>query len=245
MFRGLTAPADGSPVAASRHQPAAPPSFASPPLDAVGPPPPERCAPPAAAADASPPASAPPPAVAKRDHPPAARRKTAKRAKFIVADPAAARINLGEDGRLPELKLAADRPRAKEEAPAKAQSPWLLIGVLLISTAASLGMLLTPQQAGTPDDSAAARRHLQQHYIGTEAPLEAYQLRLRQALQAHSRSETAQEQRLYRQVLDMLKREGKNEDTGLTGAPHDAGDPPNDIDLERWLNRLIDSGAGG
>ena len=127
---------------------------------------------------------------------------------------------------------------------AKESNPAMMIAALAVSVAISIGLLLldsSPFAAPTSKMLEDSRIHLSEHYIGgsERTPiLRPYQIKLREALQAHARLEYQLERKLYREVLDSLRAERKNEVVGVTGVAH--GDsPPNDQDLEQHLNILL------
>jgi hypothetical protein len=71
-------------------------------------------------------------------------------------------------------------------------------------------------------------------YYGTEfGQLLPYQLLLREAQQAHSRGDLALERQKYREVLRMLRAEGRGKFEGLTGTPK------SDQDLAKLLGTML------
>jgi len=148
-------------------------------------------------------------------------------------------VHLGADGTLPSLHL--DEP-SKKPTPDESQNrtnPALLMGVLAVSLALTLMLLLadtSPQVDTTTKDY--AREQIETHYLSRKAPFEPYEELLRKALQAHAQGKLELERDYYRRVLDMLNAEDKNRYRGLTGVP-DATEPPNDRHLQETLTRLI------
>jgi len=168
------------------------------------------------------------------------RRPKPKQAKFVSAEGTSSQIQLGADGQLPRLVLEEGKKQRREEQ-AESSNPWLLRVVLIVSIGMSGLMLVwNPTSGGGQSKSKQEAREVIETTYATSrggGSLEPYQLLLGEALQAHSRGETATERRLYRNVLDMLHGEDKNEFTGLTGKPQ--GPRPSDTDLEALLATLL------
>lgn len=141
-------------------------------------------------------------------------------ATFIAADTEARRLDLGSDGKLPELRLE-ETQSAKSDASQSGSSPWLLIGVLAFSILSSIAMLLidagaTGRDATSKED---ARLEIQRVYLNTGDSVFAkpFEQRLRQALLAHSRGDWDEESRYYREVSQMLRADNLHPLRGLTG----------------------------
>lgn len=150
------------------------------------------------------------------------------------------------DGKLPELVLSDRDAAAAPEATAPRGQPWLLIGLLVFSVASSVLMLLFDPSAATDSKTSreAAREGIRLYYTGQPPRLEAYQTRLRLALQAGQRGDRVEERRLYQEVLVLLRSEGTSKFRGLTGmASSDVdppeGGPPNDRHLERLISTML------
>jgi hypothetical protein len=192
-----------------------------------------------AVADASP-ADLPPPV-----SPPAAPRRKPTKAKFIAADATTTKIEIGDDGQLPQLKLAEVSDTEPKPQSRRFSSPLLLVLALAVSTSLSVAMLFWDASAERPEaeSKADARQSLIDDYINSPPKLEPYKMLLRRALQAHSRGEYRTERRLYRQVLDMLHAEDKNRAgnrRGLTGLREERDNrPPNDQHLKEQLTILL------
>ena len=167
--------------------------------------------------------------------------RPAQAAKFIADEAAPTRVQLGADGRLPEL-LFEDRPAEPDlqEAQTRGSNPLLLVGVLCFSITLSVILLVfEPQEVRSSDAAKAEARHwIALKYIGTGPNLKPHEKRLREALQASYRGDDAAERRLYREVLNMLHDESHRGAVGLTG-PRTAADPPNDQHLEQQLATLL------
>ncbi|MFM7072012.1 MAG: hypothetical protein ACKO38_09500, partial [Planctomycetota bacterium] len=175
--------------------------------------------------------------------PPQPPARISQTARFIAADPSALRVQLGADGKLPELLLEDADKQQETVAEEKPQSspPWLLMGVFAISIAMSLAMLFMEVDGGGAvgqRSQVLARTQLKQLYTGDYPPLAPYQQRVRQALQAFQRGDRDEERRLLREVLDILHAESKSRTTGITGMI-DAPDPPIGNPSDRHLESLI------
>ncbi len=118
-------------------------------------------------------------------------------------------------------------------------NPLLLFGALAFSLVATVVLVFMPTEDETParaSEKQAARARIEEEYIvgmDKSATLEAYQLVLREALQARSRHDYAEERRRYRRVLDMLRSERGKFDRGLTGSP------ARDETLEKLITTLL------
>jgi hypothetical protein len=163
-------------------------------------------------------------------------------AKFITDRPDVALVKLGEDGKLPELRLNdASRPAARRDK--KNKSPLLLYGVLGFSFALSLGMLLVNPGSQQVSSSAQeeARAGLVEFYGEEGAEKERYQQLLRQASIDHSRGDFEAERRAYGEVLRMLNAADildKANPIGLTGKQTGRG-RASDEELRRHLQILL------
>lgn len=191
------------------------------------------------------PTSAPPVAVVSQYAQTAPRRV----AKFITADVAQSRLELENDGELPQLKLTQFGGKKQKKAVQQSGSQWrvalLVCGSLVVS--ASLLMI------GPGDSSRArsrpaddARAIIEQRYIGTgQEDLETYQLYLREALVAHSHGDIPTEKRYYRKVVHLLSDEAldgpQSDGKGLTGLRQQSSDRrlPSDTELHRLLSTLL------
>lgn len=206
--------------------------FKSPPVGA----PPTESAPPRtkpAPPPAAPPKPGPETPVATTQSP---SQRQAKAAKFVAAGAVKSRINLGEDGQLPELVVQEGKETTKQPTEKSESSKSLLpVAALSVSVVLSLLVLLIPSGSGeraTPKKE-AARQQLKQYYIGKDREtLEPYQIKLRRALIARDEAEARQ---LYRDVLMMLRDETSR---GLT-SPVQSEAPPNDKDLEEQILILL------
>lgn len=132
-------------------------------------------------------------------------------ARFItdqVGDPL---VKLGEDGHLPELSLeeASGGKKKTDEQKSKQGNPllvYLAVGFSVISSTLMLVFDLGPGSSGRVDKT-SAREEIRQFYGSGEDELKDYQLLLREAALAHSRSDIKTEKMYYRRVLRLLRSE--------------------------------------
>jgi len=153
---------------------------------------------------------------------PAPRRKVAR---FITAEPSDSTLPLAADGKLPELRLETDDARAKPSAEARSMNPLVLFGVLCLSVAFSMAIVIFARRTSSEPDAdlkAQARWKIEQEFFGSgnmddrnPAP---YQILLRDAQRAHARGDFQSEKKCYRKVLDMLRAERGTLEKGLTGS---------------------------
>jgi hypothetical protein len=144
-------------------------------------------------------------------------------ARFItdqVGDPL---VKLGEDGHLPELSLeeATGGKKKKDDQKSKQGNPFLVylaVGFSVISS--TLMMVFDIGPGSNPRiDKSTAREEIRQFYGSGEDRLEDYQLLLRDAALAHSRSDFQREKAYYRHVLGMLRSEDNQGFIRLTKTP--------------------------
>jgi hypothetical protein len=202
---------------------APPPVSAPPSAQQAGPMTPYVVPTPTAAQTAAP-AAAPPPV----------RPNTAQ---FLAATPQAPAISSTADGKLPTLQLAdspdAAAPRVESQSPP--MPLWLALMAVVASTAISL-LLVTHDFDGSQANQTTkgdARRQLTAFYGNDLTPLRPFQVHLREAQLAHSRGDFAAERGRYRQVLALLRAEGRSKFDGLTGTPG------GDAELARLLAILL------
>jgi hypothetical protein len=165
-----------------------------------------------------------------------------KSATFIIADATARHVELGAGGQLPHLVLDETRKKEVPEEKAEGSRTWLLLAAVLGSVVLSVGMLFIPTSGGRVESSRKtdARKKIENIYVlhPTQAG-RASQPLLAQALQAYNRGDYAEERRLYRKVLDLLHREGKESTPeGITGAIR-SDTLPNDAELEEQISILL------
>lgn len=153
-------------------------------------------------------------------------------ARFIPGG-GGATATLAADGRLPELKLQEGKA-GHAAGEAEATNPLVMIGVLCLSFVMSTALLLV--DFGTPNSSnrqALARQRLVEFYEQTKGPLAPYQQYLRSAQRAHARGDEPTEQQMYRQVLQLLRAEGRSRYASVTRTPSE------DRELEKLLATLM------
>lgn len=141
-------------------------------------------------------------------------------AKFITDGPGDPLVKLGEDGHLPELQLEDGKKRPGVQQEAKKTNPVWLVLILSIAFGLSALMLFIDFEnlGSSAHEKAAARGELVSYYAEGEGTIATYQVHLRQAQRARSRRDYTGEKAEYRKVLQMLRAEGKNPYTGVTGS---------------------------
>lgn len=152
-------------------------------------------------------------------------RKESKRqvARLITNRTTEAAVQLGTDGRYPELSLAHVAAPVKQDATPRESNPVLLLTVLAASCLSSIALVLTDFEGGTSPrgfDPLEARSQLTEFYGKDSAALEPYQKFLREASIDHSQGELKSERQRLMKVLDLLKAvDAKDPDNlnGLTG----------------------------
>jgi len=146
-------------------------------------------------------------------------RRPQKVARFITDGPGDPLVRLGEDGNLPELTLNEGAVTETGERPAKKQaSSGLLLALLFCSFSMTVLLLFVDveQHSSVAQQKAQARQQIAEFYGREGAPLQPYQIYLREARQAYSRGDMQTERDRYRKVLQLLRAEGKRKFTGLT-----------------------------
>jgi len=182
------------------------------------------------------PAAAQPALVTMPGAPPTATQPPANTARFKAASVQSPTVVPTADGKLPTLQLAdADVDPAQAAGGDKAVPLWMASLAVVASTVISVILLVgDPQGSESVSSRRAQARHDLAIYYGSEAvQLRPYQVLLREAQQAHSRGDFATERQRYRQVLALLRAEGRNQYIGLTGTPKD------DEELARLLSILL------
>lgn len=148
-------------------------------------------------------------------------------ARFITDQAGDPLVKLGADGHLPDLALQegiAIVPEKAKPSQEQASKSLPLVAGFAVSVALSLLMLFVDLESatGTVQQVQVARKAVAIFYGSENAPLEPYQKLLRRASWAYSQGDIESEQRLYREVLQMLRAENKNSVTGLTRLPLEA-----------------------
>ncbi len=136
-------------------------------------------------------------------------RKESKRqtARPITTRSGEAAVQLGADGKYPELSLAAGTGPKKQADQPKESNPALLFTILAASCLSSAGLLLVDFQttgAASSQEQATARSELAAFYGADSAQLEPYQRLLRRASVEYSQGNRGTERRLLKQVLGLL-----------------------------------------
>jgi hypothetical protein len=184
------------------------------------------------------------------------RRDTAKRAaksadnpnrqvaRFLTNQGGDSLVKLGEDGNLPELTLLEDaNPKARKKEKSQSNPMVLYLGVAFSLLFSTLLMFMDVDDGTvSASDLVRARREIEDFYRKKpDEELMSYQKLLRNARLARSLQDTAQERRLYDQVLDMLDSEDLHPELGLTGRPRDSGElgQLSDERLRRLIGTLI------
>lgn len=122
------------------------------------------------------------------------------------------------------MRLTEKEEQARPAESQRGVNPLVLVLVLCISVVSSILLVMYEPAASGPANSdrrERARWVIQEDYFSNldkSKPLEPYQLRLRQAQQAHSRGDYSVERKLYKEVLDMLRAERGAYDRGVTGS---------------------------
>lgn len=154
------------------------------------------------------------------------RRKTARKeskrqvAKLITNRGAEATVQLGTDGRYPELALASVAAPTKTDSKPKESNPVLLFTVMAASCLSSVGLLLVDFDSPavhSSEDKAFARSELASFYGTDSSALEPYQKLLRQAAVEYSQGDKDAERALLRQVLNLLKAVDAKDPQNLNG----------------------------
>ncbi|HVA49768.1 MAG TPA: hypothetical protein VNH11_25600 [Pirellulales bacterium] len=147
------------------------------------------------------------------DPPPPAPRPQVAVPRFKPVDPSAAAVSLTQNGTLPELSLADAKHPPKAAVQAEKQPQTLMLTVLVaISLTLSVCLSFVDFSPGTGNATTReqARYQIAGFYGQANAPLEPYQLLLRDAQRAHSRGDRATERAKYREVLRRLRAENRS-----------------------------------
>ncbi len=167
-------------------------------------------------------------------------------AKFIAADIAESRIEMGADGQLPELTLSTDVDSQQKMESKRTQNPWGLVLLICGSLIASTALLMFEDPSTkTHSDIEGMILRLKDKYIQEpDNQLVPYQKYLRDALLARSQGDAAKEQTYYRKVLHLLRAEHHKRDhdeKGLTGQLIESSDRSlrSDEDLEKQLSDIL------
>jgi Inner membrane component of T3SS, cytoplasmic domain len=183
--------------------------------------------------------------------PPTERRRTPpkKESKRQVARPITSRggeaaVQMGADGKFPELALTAGTELKKTVAKPKESNPALLFTILAASCLSSAGLLLVDFETTTvssSEDLAFTRSQLAAYYGTDSAQLEPYQKLLRRASVEYSQGNRAAERQLLKQVLALLHSVDASAPenlNGLTGRQFGQG-KASDQKLEKLLQEIL------
>jgi hypothetical protein len=162
-----------------------------------------------------------------------------KTARFVSAEVAQSTLKLAEDGKLPELHLRVGQEKDQREAKTRSVNPLVLFGLLAISVALSMALVLLdvgPPKAPLKDQ---ARREIEERFFPRDGqePVE-YQEYLMKAQRANTQGDRQGERKAYERVLDLLRQERP---------PHVKNDklwsvttsPRGDEDLKRLISILL------
>jgi hypothetical protein len=140
-------------------------------------------------------------------------------AKFITNREGDALVQLGADGKLPELSLQEDRQTSTKTTKKKASNPNILYAALAASFFVSIMILLldTSGFETAPVKVESVRKDITKFYEKPGQEPHKYQLELRQAELAHAKADYKKEKLHYRRVLFMLQAQDTNPLKGLTG----------------------------
>ena len=168
------------------------------------------------------------------------RRRKRQLARFVTDDSGGARVQLGEDGQLPELALDEDLTGGRPARGTRTSNNLLLYVLLAVSVASTAMLLLVeaPGSAGGETDQAQARDELKQILHDSRpkkgATESAWRTLVRESLAAGSRQDRAGELRAFDRLLELLNAEDiRQTSTGLTG------DKGRDKTLRTLIARLI------
>lgn len=151
------------------------------------------------------------PAASARTNAPRGPSDQAAAPRFIPMEAASSVQPLAQDGKLPELSLVELQSRGRARSEPKKSHPALLSVALGLSMLLSMWMVLADlgPDSGAPSERETARRKLATYFQNSGAPLEPYQLLLRDAQRAHSRDDDEAEAAFLRRVLSMLRTEAR------------------------------------
>ena len=149
-------------------------------------------------------------------------KKKQQIAQFITDEDGDSLVKLGEDGQLPELKLA-DSLQANPDGPngksgGSSTGLYLLLGVSVLFSCMMLLMDTSTNKSSLKEKHEAAGA-LRQFYVKQDEQPKLYQQYLQEARLARSRRERTKEKMYYRRILDLLNSEDISQFSGLTGSP--------------------------
>ena len=147
------------------------------------------------------------PATGERRRPPKKESKRQEVARPITTRSGENAVQMGADGKFPELALSTGTGPAKPMGQRKESNPAVLFAILAASCLSTAAMLLIDFDSTTTtssSDQAFARSRLAGFY-GTDADqLEPYQVLLRRAAIEYSQGHRSQERKLLKEILSLL-----------------------------------------
>lgn len=167
------------------------------------------------------------------------RRRKRQVARIITDSSGEARVQLGEDGQLPELALDEDMTGGQPSRERSGSNRLLLYLLVAASSAGSLLLLVMEGPVGRSSNPGQLARSELKTLLPDKptADTPRWQLLIWEALAANSRNDRAGEQRALASLRDLLNAEDLGE-TGLTGNIND------DQKLRKHVARLIRTAPG-
>ncbi len=180
---------------------------------------------------------------------PERRRVAKKESKRQVARPITGRtgeaaVQMGADGKFPQLSLAVGAGPKRQAPRSKESNPALLFTILAASSLSSAALLLIDFEttsAVSTSDQEFARSRLASFYGSDSAKLELYQKLLRRAAVENSQGNRTAERQLLRQVLGLLHAVDASAPenlNGLTGRQTGRG-KASDRELEELIQQVL------
>jgi hypothetical protein len=172
-------------------------------------------------------------------------RRTRQAAHFITAGETASHVQLGADGKLPDLVLREGQEREKPTEQRQGISPLVLAAAAVSLLLSAAVLFIDVGDGGETASKQEARAAIKKYYtqvpgsLDTTSSNKPYQYYLREAIWAHRAGDYAAEAHNYRHVMDLLNNEGKSDITGLTGRIGTVETKPSDRHLEKQLSILL------
>jgi hypothetical protein len=147
------------------------------------------------------------------DGPPAAPPQVRKVARLVSAEAAQSTLKLAADGQLPQLQLQEGDKKDKGQGKGRSIPPVVMILAWVVSVVLTIAIMMISSDEGgssvTTQDKKEAMARIEEQFFGNPArgELLRYQRLLREARQAHARSDFKAERVYYKQVLDLLHTE--------------------------------------
>ncbi len=181
---------------------------------------------------------------AERSQAPPKKESKRKVARPITTRGSEAAVQMGADGKFPELALTAGTELKKPVGKPRESNPALLFTILAASCLSSAGLLLIDFETSTvssSQDQAFTRSQLAAFYGTDSAQLEPYQKLLRRASIEYSQGNRTVERQLLKQVLALLHSVDASAPenlNGLTGRQFGHG-KESDQKLEKLLQEIL------